>query len=131
MLPSPRPRNVARSVAPASPTAPTHTLSSSVVAQQQKFGILVRGCRVLTNIIDHRKRPYRWATISAIVEATLHDNSVADADHAPPSEVDGLYAEMDAGSLADAVAWANTFPGPTTLYLYDAGEGIALRPPTP
>ncbi len=87
---------------------------------------------MLTNMVDRRKRPYRWVAISAIVEATVHDNSVADADQALPSEADGLYAEMENGSVADAVAWANTFPGPITLYLYDVGEGIALSAtPTP
>lgn len=86
---------------------------------------------MLTNIIDKRTRPYRWVAVSAIVEATSHDNSVADADQAQQTKDGVEYAEMDKGSLADAVAWANTFPGPTTLYLYDAGEGIEPRPPTP
>ncbi|MBE0578173.1 hypothetical protein [Devosia sp.] len=80
---------------------------------------------MLTNIIDHRSRPYRWAAISAIIEATSHDNSVADADQAMPGENDVVYDEMAEGTVAEAIAWASEFPGMTTLYLYDAGQGIA------
>ncbi|QYO77572.1 hypothetical protein [Devosia salina] len=80
---------------------------------------------MLTNIIDHRRRPYRWAAITAIVEATSHDNSVPDADQATRGEHDTVYDEMPVGSLAEAIAWADSFPGQTTLYLYDLGDGVA------
>jgi hypothetical protein len=38
---------------------------------------------VICNIIDRRQRRYRWAKINAIIEATWHDNFVADTDIAP------------------------------------------------
>lgn len=37
---------------------------------------------MLTNIIDHRKRPYRFKKINAVIEPTRHDNTVKDADQA-------------------------------------------------
>jgi hypothetical protein len=39
---------------------------------------------VICNIIDRRLRPYRWAKINAIVEATSYDNDCLDADISPP-----------------------------------------------
>ncbi len=35
---------------------------------------------VIFNIIDRRKRQYRWKKITAIIEPTYHDNSVEDSD---------------------------------------------------
>jgi hypothetical protein len=37
---------------------------------------------VITNVIDRRCHQYRWQKVNAIVEATWHDNSVADSDQA-------------------------------------------------
>src|ERR1700722_17477175 len=34
------------------------------------------------NIIDHRKRPYRFLKINAVIEPTRHDNRCTDADQA-------------------------------------------------
>jgi hypothetical protein len=39
---------------------------------------------MICNIIDHRMRPYRWASVHVVVEATANDNSVKDLDKAPP-----------------------------------------------
>ncbi|MDV3253359.1 hypothetical protein DevBK_18640 [Devosia sp. BK] len=82
---------------------------------------------MITNIVDHRKRPYRWANIYAVVEATAGDNSVADADQITPSAGDVMYAEKDSGSLCDAVTWANSLPGHNTLYLYDGAPEEVKR----
>jgi len=43
---------------------------------------------MILNIIDNRKRPYRWKRISAIIEATWHDNSCEDADIAEHASLD-------------------------------------------
>jgi hypothetical protein len=80
---------------------------------------------MLWNIIDRRKRPYRWKSITAIVEPVYHDNSVADADEAeipPPGFFP--YDQKEQTSVADAVIWAQSLPFQSTLYLYDLGDGI-------
>jgi hypothetical protein len=84
---------------------------------------------MLTNIIDKRTKPYRWATVYAIAEATSHDNAVTDADQASAGPDDVPWAEMGNGSLADAIAWANGLPGQVTLFVYDAG--VEIKTPAP
>jgi len=80
---------------------------------------------MITNIIDKRTRRYRFLKINAIVEAAWHDNTVKDADQAPPSEKDGpLYEEREHIPLSDAVTWATAFAEPVTLFLYDEDAGI-------
>ena len=49
---------------------------------------------MITNIIDRRKRPYRFLKVNAIVEAARHDNSVNDADQVPSCENDSLAYEQ-------------------------------------
>lgn len=82
---------------------------------------------MIWNIIDHRTRPFRWAKINAIIEATWHDNSVKDADQAlsvrPNDEV--TYEERKGVSLHEAINWANNQTCPVTLYLYDEGAGTS------
>ncbi len=80
---------------------------------------------MIWNIIDKRTRPYRWATVNAIIEATLHDNSVADTDIAPdvPMKDEVTYDQLEGISLCEAVKWASDRSCPVTLYLYDDGEG--------
>lgn len=79
---------------------------------------------MIWNIIDMRKRRYRWAKITAIIEPTLHDNSCEDSDQAPATAADIVYDERPEISLADAVIWAQSTQFPVTLYLYDLGQGI-------
>jgi hypothetical protein len=78
---------------------------------------------MIWNIIDSRKRPYRWKRINAIVEATSHDNSKSDSDQAQDGPDDIVYDQREGISLADAIAWANGLPGGVTLFLYDEGRG--------
>jgi hypothetical protein len=78
---------------------------------------------MIFNIIDNRKRRYRWKKINAIVEATAHDNSCADSDQQPDGPDDVTYEQVEGVSLQDAVAWADAFDSPVTLYIYDDGEG--------
>ena len=82
---------------------------------------------MIWNIVDRRVRPYRWKTVNAIVEAVEHDNSCADADQAPLSDVMITvdYAALEAVSVQEAVAWAMGQPCPVTLYLYDEGGGVS------
>jgi hypothetical protein len=78
----------------------------------------------LCNIIDRRKRPYRFLKINAVVEPTCHDNPCVDADYAERGYVGIGYDEQEHGSLAAAVVWAQSFDHAVTLYLYDEDGGI-------
>jgi len=80
---------------------------------------------MIWNIIDHRKHPYRWKMITAIMEPTWHDNSVHDSDQTEELLDDIVYDQREEISLADAVAWVQSLPFPATLYLYDLGRGIS------
>lgn len=81
---------------------------------------------MLWNVIDKRKRPYRWREVNAIVEATEHDNSCVDSDQAPESDPAVIvdYEALEAVSVSEAVKWAESQPCPVTLYLYDVGAGF-------
>ena len=79
---------------------------------------------MIWNIIDKRRRPYRWKTVNAIIEPTYHDNTVADSDQVEDvPENFSPYDERENISVSDAVQWANSVKYPVTLYLYDQGEG--------
>jgi hypothetical protein len=74
---------------------------------------------MISNIVDRRARPFRWKRINAIIEAVEHDNSVADADHAPealPHDVID-YDQREGVTVKEAVDWANQQRCPVTLYL--------------
>lgn len=82
---------------------------------------------MIWNIIDHRKRKYRWACINAVIEASSADNSCEDADqvlpeHGPPGPI---YDQKKNISVSEAVKWASEETGLVTLYLYDKGAGIS------
>lgn len=79
---------------------------------------------MIGNIIDRRKRPYRWKKITAIVEHLSHDNSCEDADQYHSEKRFPDYDELAECSLYYATRWAEAFDEPVTLYLYDLGEGI-------
>ena len=76
---------------------------------------------------DHRARPYRWRKVNAIIEATAHENDVADSDQAPSGGEAVDYDQREAISLAAAVEWAAQQAGPVTLFLYDEGAGTPPR----
>lgn len=79
---------------------------------------------MLTNIIDHRKRPYRFKKINAVIEPTRHDNKVKDADQAGGHDNWMGYDEKEHVSIAEAFAWAQAQPDEITLYIYDEDSGI-------
>ena len=81
--------------------------------------------RMIGNIIDRRKRPYRWRSVNAVVEAIEHDNSVPDADQAPEARITSVvdYDRRLSISVQDAIQWATEQPCEVTLYLYDSGGG--------
>jgi hypothetical protein len=80
---------------------------------------------MIWNIVDRRKRVYRWKTVNAIVEAVEHDNSCADADQAAASDIASVvdYDQLEGVSVQQALAWANQQTCPVTLYMYDEGKG--------
>ena len=78
---------------------------------------------MLCNIIDHRKSPYRWAKVNAVIENTSHDNGVDNADFIEaPNEHGVLCDDRDDISLNDAIVWAQSQKVPVTLFIYDAGD---------
>jgi hypothetical protein len=79
---------------------------------------------MIYNIIDRRKRPYRWKRVNAVIEATSSDWNVDDSDEQPPGADDITYEDRKDISVEQAVAWATAESSPVTLYLYDEGEGI-------
>lgn len=78
---------------------------------------------MICNIVDHRKKPYVWKRINAIIEPTWHDNSL-DGDRTEQTEGESDYDERAGLSLEEALAWGATFQYPVTLYLYDEGDGV-------
>lgn len=81
---------------------------------------------MITNIIDKRKRKYRWKKITAIVEPTNHNNSCKDTDKSKIKDLWFGYDEKAKISLTEAIQWASKKPGENTLYLYDLGQGINI-----
>jgi hypothetical protein len=77
---------------------------------------------MIANIVDRRKRQYRWQSVDIIIEPTWHDHSCPDSDEAAQHDTEPTYIARKAMSLADAVTWASTFPVPMTLYIYDNGS---------
>jgi hypothetical protein len=77
---------------------------------------------MIQNVIDNRKRQHRWERITAVIEPTWHDNSVADADQAEPAAGEAEYEERSGLSAGEAVAWAQGLPYPVTVYVYDETE---------
>lgn len=79
----------------------------------------------IANIIDRRKRPYRWAKVNAIIEPTHHDNACVDSDKSP-DEGGPDYDECGNITVGEAVAWAGDREDAVTLYLYDENDGISV-----
>lgn len=75
---------------------------------------------MIANIIDNRKRRYRWKKINAIIEPTYHDIDIDDADEIDDPGLDApVYDRRIAISVADAIAWATEIDCPVTLFLHD------------
>ena len=82
---------------------------------------------MIVNIVDRRKRQYRFMKVNAVVEAAWHDNSCVDSDQVDKGSELGTgpdYDKREHISLAAAIRWANDFADPVTLYIYDQGAGI-------
>lgn len=78
---------------------------------------------MLVNVIDDRKRRYRFEKINAVIEAAWHDNSCPDSDFVEPDDGPS-YDQKEHITLQEAIAWANSFASPVTLYIYDQDGGI-------
>jgi hypothetical protein len=80
---------------------------------------------MIFDIVDERERPYRWARINAIIEATWHDNTVVEPDKAAaePAEIEVTYEQREGVSLHEAIMWAEQDPCAVTLRIYDEGKG--------
>ncbi|WP_127114395.1 hypothetical protein [Shimia sediminis] len=80
---------------------------------------------MIWNIVDSRKRKYRWRKINAVIENIEHDNSVNDTDVFDEENPNApLYDEKKGVLLHEAIVWAESVPGKVTLYLYNDGDGI-------
>ena len=86
---------------------------------------------MILNIVDRRKRPYRWKRVDVIVEPTWHDNACQDSDRAEREDTEPGFAARKGISLADAISWATTLPVPVTLYIYDDGSETVFEVPYP
>ena len=77
---------------------------------------------MIWNVVDQRKRPYRWKQVNAVVEAIEDDNGCLDADHAEPASESQVvhHAARERVSVREAVEWANQQTCAVTLYLYDS-----------
>lgn len=85
----------------------------------------------IINIIDGRKRRYRFLKINAVIEAAWHDNSVKDSDRSDSVLGGPDYDELEHITFAAALAWGNSFEAPVTLFVYDEDGGIYARPKEP
>lgn len=80
---------------------------------------------MIGNIIDRRKRQYRWALVTVILEPTWHDNNCDDADKTPKGENEGIgYKEYPKTSITEAITAAHALSYLVTMYIYDLGEDI-------
>ena len=78
---------------------------------------------MIVTVVDLRARPYRWASILAVVQSAAKDNQAEDSDQVLTGtgvEID--YAEREGISVRDAVLWAEKLGGMVTLYLYDRDD---------
>lgn len=82
---------------------------------------------MISNVIDNRKRPYRWANVNAIVEPTWHTNGSPDSDQAEVLPEPTPYQAREGISVTEAIEWAMSQPFAATLWLYDERDGTALR----
>lgn len=80
---------------------------------------------MIYNIVDRRKRKYRWQEINAIIEHTSNDNSCEDSDQCEYEDGGVMYEERANIHLHDAILWAGNESTKVTLYLYDKGEGFS------
>jgi hypothetical protein len=77
----------------------------------------------IVNIVDRRKRRYRFLRVNAIVEAAWHDNRCDDADQVASRE-GPVYEQVEHIPLRGAIAFAEAQNGEVTLFLYDEDDGI-------
>ncbi len=75
---------------------------------------------MIYNIIDQREISVKWKRVNAVVESTCGDNNVEGADFIELTD-DLIFGELNEVSVREAIAWANSFKEPVTLYIYDAG----------
>jgi hypothetical protein len=77
----------------------------------------------IVNIVDGRRRRYRFLRVNAIIEAAWHDNTCDDADQIAGRDGPD-YEELEHVSLREAIAFAEAQKGEVTLFLYDEDGGI-------
>jgi hypothetical protein len=84
---------------------------------------------MIWNIVDHRKRKFRWREINAVIEDIRNDHNVADTDDFDDeNDLAPVYDARRNILLHDAIHWTEKQEGKVTLYLYDQGAGIRLVP---
>ncbi len=83
----------------------------------------------IVNIVDRRKRKYRFIKINAIIEAAWHDNSCKDSDQIRSGGAGPAYEDREHITLAEAITWGQSFEAPVTLFVYDEDGGIYYEDP--
>ena len=82
----------------------------------------------LANIVDRRGNEYSAARLNVVMEPSFHDNSISGADQYSEAADGPIVESRKYLSLAEAIAWANDYADPVTLFLYDADDDpIAVR----
>ena len=77
---------------------------------------------MIANIIDRRKRRYRWKSVDVVIEATAYDNTITDSDQSEEAPEEFVLVESrNRIPLGEAITWANGSGFPVTLFIYDAG----------
>ncbi|MEP3630545.1 MAG: hypothetical protein ABJN04_11125 [Hyphomicrobiales bacterium] len=80
---------------------------------------------MIWNIVDRRKKVYRWRKINAVIENIANDNSVQDTDiFDEENEAAPVCDEKKGVLLHEAITWAESKVGKVTLHIYDDGDGI-------
>lgn len=82
---------------------------------------------MLANVIDHRKRKFRFLKVNVVAEATWHDNRGKDTDYSDPALGGPAYEEFEHIALNDAIVWAQEQTAPITLFVYDEDGGIYVN----
>jgi hypothetical protein len=77
---------------------------------------------MLGNIIDQRRNQYAAARLNIVMEPSAHDNRITGADQHAEPDTDFTVDVRYGISLVDGVAWADEYPCPMTLYLYDLDQ---------
>lgn len=76
---------------------------------------------MITNIKDNRKNDTKSEGLDFVLEPSYTDNDLPEATQYSQDDpkTNIFYAEMLTATIAEAIAWGNSFECPVTLFIYD------------